>query len=100
MLVGVIVALQLADLRFHTGLLSLGVNRLRPLNTNAERFAFAGNAIWFSIAAAVSVGRTQRQAGDRCEPCTVGRLQLRDAVPAFIGLVKPLVALILMPRAG
>ena len=49
MLVGVIVALQLANplFNFETSWLSFG--RLRPLHTNAVIFAFAGNAIFTAV---------------------------------------------------
>jgi cytochrome c oxidase cbb3-type subunit I/II len=48
MLVGLIIALQLADPRFNFGeWLSFG--RLRPLHTNAVIFAFAGNAIFAAV---------------------------------------------------
>ncbi|MFM1889510.1 MAG: hypothetical protein RLZZ565_267, partial [Planctomycetota bacterium] len=48
MLVGVVVALQLADPRFNLGeWFSFG--RLRPLHTNAVIFAFAGNAIFAAV---------------------------------------------------
>ena len=49
MLVGVIVALQLADPRFNMGLEWLSFGRLRPLHTNAVIFAFAGNAIFAAV---------------------------------------------------
>ncbi len=49
MLVGVIVALQLADPRFNLGLQWLSFGRLRPLHTNAVIFAFAGNAIFAAV---------------------------------------------------
>ena len=49
MLVGVIVALQLANplFNFETSWLSFG--RLLPLHTNAVIFAFAGNAIFTAV---------------------------------------------------
>jgi cytochrome c oxidase cbb3-type subunit I/II len=48
MLVGVVVALQLADPRLNLGeWFSFG--RLRPLHTNAVIFAFAGNAIFAAV---------------------------------------------------
>ena len=49
MLVGVLVALQLADPRFNLGLEWLSFGRLRPLHTNAVIFAFAGNAIFAAV---------------------------------------------------
>lgn len=50
MLVGVIVALQLANWRFNFfNLPELSFGRLRPLHTNAAIFAFAGNAIFAGI---------------------------------------------------
>ncbi len=53
MLVGVIVALQLAHPVFNLGMTPLGeylsFGRLRPLHTNAVIFAFAGNAIFAAI---------------------------------------------------
>ena len=45
MLVGLVVALQLADPRFNL-LPELSFGRLRPLHTNAVIFAFAGNAFF------------------------------------------------------
>jgi len=49
MLVGVLVALQLADPRFNLGLEWTSFGRLRPLQTNAVIFAFAGNAIFAAV---------------------------------------------------
>ncbi len=49
MLVGVLIALQLADPMFNFGLEWLSYGRLRPLHTNAVIFAFAGNAIFMGI---------------------------------------------------
>jgi cytochrome c oxidase cbb3-type subunit I/II len=49
MLVGVIVALQLAAPVFNFELPWLSFGRLRPLHTNAVIFAFAGNAIFAGI---------------------------------------------------
>ncbi len=50
MLVGVIVALQLANWRFNLfNLPELSFGRLRPLHTNAAIFAFAGNAIFAGV---------------------------------------------------
>jgi cytochrome c oxidase cbb3-type subunit I/II len=49
MLVGVLVALQLADPRFNLGLQWTSFGRLRPLHTNAVIFAFAGNAIFAAV---------------------------------------------------
>ncbi len=46
MLVGLIVALQLANPIFNTSLEWLSFGRLRPLHTNAVVFAFAGNAFF------------------------------------------------------
>jgi cytochrome c oxidase cbb3-type subunit I/II len=46
MLVGLIVALQLANPIFNTSLEWLSFGRLRPLHTNAVIFAFAGNAFF------------------------------------------------------
>ena len=46
MLVGLLIALQLADPRFNLGLPWLTFGRLRPLHTNAVIFAFAGNAFF------------------------------------------------------
>jgi cytochrome c oxidase cbb3-type subunit I/II len=48
-LLGVIVALQLADWRFNFGVPWLTFGRLRPLHTNAAIFAFGGNAIFAGI---------------------------------------------------
>ncbi len=45
-LVGIIVALQLADWRFNFDLPWISFGRLRPLHTNAAIFAFGGNAIF------------------------------------------------------
>ena len=45
MLVGLLIALQLANPIFNTTLEWLSFGRLRPLHTNAVIFAFAGNAI-------------------------------------------------------
>jgi cytochrome c oxidase cbb3-type subunit I/II len=49
LLVGVIIALQLADPRFNFGVEWLSFGRLRPLHTNAVIFAFAGNAIFAAV---------------------------------------------------
>jgi len=50
MLVGVIIALQLANWRFNLfNLPWLSFGRLRPLHTNAAIFAFAGNAIFAGV---------------------------------------------------
>ena len=49
MLVGLIVALQLAYWPLNTGLPWLTFGRLRPLHTNAVIFAFAGNTIYAGI---------------------------------------------------
>ena len=49
MLVGVIIASQLADWRFNFGLEWLTFGRLRPLHTNAIIFAFVGNSIFSGI---------------------------------------------------
>ena len=49
MLVGVLIASQLADWRFNLGLEWLSFGRLRPLHTNAVIFAFAGNAIFTGV---------------------------------------------------
>jgi len=49
MLVGVIVALQLAAPLFNFELPWLSFGRLRPLHTNAVIFAFAGNAVFAGI---------------------------------------------------
>ncbi|MES2305535.1 MAG: cytochrome-c oxidase, cbb3-type subunit I [Gemmatimonadota bacterium] len=46
MLVGLLIALQLADHRFNLGLPFTSFGRLRPLHTNAVIFAFAGNAFF------------------------------------------------------
>lgn len=48
-LLGIIVALQLADWHFNFGVSWLTFGRLRPLHTNAAIFAFAGNAIFAGI---------------------------------------------------
>jgi cytochrome c oxidase cbb3-type subunit I/II len=49
MLVGVIIASQLADWRFNFGIEWLTFGRLRPLHTNAIIFAFVGNSIFSGI---------------------------------------------------
>jgi len=49
LLVGVLIALQLADPMFNFGLEWLSFGRLRPLHTNAVIFAFAGNAIFMGV---------------------------------------------------
>ncbi|MBT9558595.1 MAG: cytochrome-c oxidase, cbb3-type subunit I [Myxococcales bacterium] len=49
MLVGVIIAIQLAVPSFNFGLEWTSFGRLRPLHTNAAIFAFAGNAIFAGI---------------------------------------------------
>ncbi len=49
MLVGVILALQIAWWPANTGLPWFSFGRLRPLHTNAVIFAFAGNAIFTGI---------------------------------------------------
>ncbi|MCP4093643.1 MAG: hypothetical protein GY747_09355 [Planctomycetes bacterium] len=49
LLVGVIIALQLADSRFNLGLEWTSFGRLRPLHTNAVIFAFAGNGIFAAV---------------------------------------------------
>lgn len=48
-LVGLLVALQLADWRLNFNLPWLTFGRLRPLHTNAAIFAFAGNAIFCGV---------------------------------------------------
>lgn len=49
LLVGVLIALQLADPRFNLGLEWTSFGRLRPLHTNAVIFAFAGNAVFLAV---------------------------------------------------
>jgi cytochrome c oxidase cbb3-type subunit I/II len=49
LLLGVIIASQLADWRFNLGLPWTTFGRLRPLHTNAAIFAFAGNGIFAGI---------------------------------------------------
>ena len=49
MLVGLVIALQLAFPALNLGLPWLTFGRLRPLHTNAAIFAFAGNAIFAAI---------------------------------------------------
>jgi cytochrome c oxidase cbb3-type subunit I/II len=49
MLVGLIIALQLANPLFNLGLPWISFGRLRPLHTNAVIFAFAGNAIFTGV---------------------------------------------------
>ena len=46
MLVGLLIALQLANPQFNLGLQWTSFGRLRPLHTNAVIFAFAGNAFF------------------------------------------------------
>ena len=46
MLVGLLIALQLANPAINAGLPWLAFGRLRPLHTNAVIFAFAGNAFF------------------------------------------------------
>ena len=46
MLVGVLIALQLANPVFNLGLPFTSFGRLRPLHTNAVIFAFGGNAFF------------------------------------------------------
>lgn len=48
-LVGIIIALQMADWHFNFGLKWITFGRLRPLHTNAAIFAFGGNAIFAGI---------------------------------------------------
>lgn len=49
MLVGVIIASQLADWRFNFGIEWLTFGRLRPVHTNAIIFAFVGNGIFAGV---------------------------------------------------
>ena len=49
MLVGLLIALQLANPMFNLGLEWTRFGRLRPLHTNAVIFAFAGNAIFMGV---------------------------------------------------
>ena len=49
LLVGVLIAAQLADPRFNLGLEWTSFGRLRPLHTNAVIFAFAGNSIFLAV---------------------------------------------------
>jgi cytochrome c oxidase cbb3-type subunit I/II len=49
MLVGIVIALQLANPVFNFGLPWISFGRLRPLHTNAVIFAFAGNAIFTGV---------------------------------------------------
>ena len=49
MLVGLVIALELAAPRLGLGVPFLGFGRLRPLHTNAVIFAFAGNSIFAAI---------------------------------------------------
>ena len=46
MLIGVLIALQLAHPAFNLGLEYTSFGRLRPLHTNAVIFAFGGNAFF------------------------------------------------------
>ncbi|MGK5082489.1 cytochrome-c oxidase, cbb3-type subunit I [Bdellovibrionota bacterium FG-1] len=48
-LVGIVIALELADWRVNLGIPWTTFGRLRPLHTNAAIFAFAGNAIFAGI---------------------------------------------------
>jgi cytochrome c oxidase cbb3-type subunit I/II len=49
LLVGVLIAAQLADPRFNLGLEWTSFGRLRPLHTNAVIFAFAGNGVFLAV---------------------------------------------------
>ncbi len=49
LLLGVVIAFQLADWRLNFGISWLTFGRLRPLHTNAAIFAFCGNAIFAGI---------------------------------------------------
>lgn len=49
LLVGVIIAFQLASYKFNFGLEWITFGRLRPLHTNAAIFAFCGNAIFAGV---------------------------------------------------
>lgn len=49
LLLGVVIASQLADWRLNFGISWLTFGRLRPLHTNAAIFAFAGNGIFAGI---------------------------------------------------
>jgi len=49
MLVGIVIALELANPLFNFGLPWISFGRLRPLHTNAVIFAFAGNAIFTGV---------------------------------------------------
>ena len=49
MLVGIIVALQLASPYFNLDLQWISFGRLRPLHTNAVVFAFAANAVFAGV---------------------------------------------------
>jgi cytochrome c oxidase cbb3-type subunit I/II len=49
MLVGLVIALQLANPLFNFDIPWLSFGRLRPLHTNAVIFAFAGNAIFMAV---------------------------------------------------
>lgn len=49
LLLGVVIAFQLADWRLNFGVSWLTFGRLRPLHTNAAIFAFCGNAIFAGI---------------------------------------------------
>jgi cytochrome c oxidase cbb3-type subunit I/II len=49
MLVGIVIALELANPIFNLGLPWISFGRLRPLHTNAVIFAFAGNAIFTGV---------------------------------------------------
>ena len=48
-LVGLVIALQLANPMFNFGVPWISFGRLRPLHTNAVIFAFAGNAIFTAV---------------------------------------------------
>ncbi|MDP6963929.1 MAG: cytochrome-c oxidase, cbb3-type subunit I [Planctomycetota bacterium] len=49
LLVGILIALQLADAAWNFGLEWTSFGRLRPLHTNAVIFAFAGNGIFAAV---------------------------------------------------
>src|SRR3989338_2072787 len=69
LLLGVIIAFQLASYKFNFGLEWFTFGRLRPLHTNAAIFAFTGNAIFGGI-----YYSTQRLCKSRLFNDTLGRL--------------------------
>ena len=72
MLVGLIIALQLAVPALNLGLPWLTFGRLRPLHTNAAIFAFAGNAIFAGVYYSHAAAVQGRMFSDTLSACTSG----------------------------